>query len=91
MSVAFAIELLVGVALLFGGGSWLLAELETLGNRQRRSEARVIELLLLRAPLGIMALAVAAAGCYLLWNALRGGRLLLDADAIRPWLPDRFY
>lgn len=90
MDLELGIEIVVGVALLFGGGAWLFSEVENLGNRQRRYESAVLDFLLLRGPMGVAAVAIAAVGGYILWNAVIGGPRLLDPDALRPWLPDRF-
>ena len=90
MSIALGVELVVGLVLLFAGGAWFFSELEGLGNRQRRFQSVFLDFLLLGAPLGILALVVAGAGGYLLWNGITGGRLLLDAAAVRPWIPDHF-
>ena len=90
MSIAFGIEVLAGVALLFGGGAWFFSEFEALSDRQRRSGSVFVDFLLLGAPMGMVAILVAAVGGYILWNAIVGGAPLLDPDAVRPWLPDRF-
>jgi hypothetical protein len=82
--------MVIGVGLLFAGGAWFFSELEGLGNRQRRFQSVFLDFLLLGAPLGMLALLVAAAGGYIVWNGLSGGPLLLDADAVRPWIPDHF-
>jgi hypothetical protein len=86
MPMALGVEMVVGVFLLFGGGAWLVSELETLG-RGRSLDAVVFDFLLLGAPMGLAALAVAGAGGYIVWNGLMGGPLLLDPDKVRPWLP----
>ena len=90
MDLAYGIEIVVGMALLFGGGSWLFAEIENLGSRQRRYESAVLDFLLLRGPMGLAAVLVAAIGGYVLWNAVIGGPRLLDPDTVRSWVPDRF-
>jgi hypothetical protein len=90
MDLTLGIEIVVGLVLLFGGGSWLFSEIESMGNRQRRYESAVVDFLLLRGPMALGALLVAAAGGYLLWNAVVGGPRLLDPDEVRRWMPDRF-
>ena len=79
MSLALGIEMVVGVVMLFGGGAWFLSEMQGLGERH-----------LLGAPMGIVALVIAAIGGYIVWNGVTGGPLLLSPDLVRPWLPDRF-
>jgi hypothetical protein len=88
MSMALGIEMIVGVALLFGGGAWFFTELERLGDRQRRFESVFVDFVLLGAPMGMVAIAVAGIGGYIVWNGINGGPLLLDPDLVRPWLPD---
>jgi hypothetical protein len=83
MNVELGIEMLVGVVLLFGGGAWCWSEVEALNDRQSRSGW-------IRAPFGLLALGIAAVGGYILWNGINGGSLLVDPDALRPYLPDRF-
>jgi hypothetical protein len=82
MSMAFGIEMIVGVVLMFGGVAWFWSELEALSDRQTRTGW-------IRAPFGLLALGIAAVGGYILWNGINGGPLLLDPDVVRPWLPDR--
>lgn len=85
MQMALGVEMVVGVVLLFGGGAWLVSELE--GMRRGRSlDAVVLDFVFFRAPFGLLALAVAAAGGYIVWNGLNGGPLLLDPDIARRWL-----
>jgi hypothetical protein len=90
MSVALGVEMVVGIVLLFGGGAWLLTELQGLGDRQRRFDSVLIDFILLGAPMGMVALVTAVVGGYIVWNGITGGPLLLDPDLVRPWLPDRF-
>ncbi|HWP66379.1 MAG TPA: hypothetical protein VNO26_10745 [Candidatus Limnocylindria bacterium] len=90
MDLAFGIEMVIGLVLLFGGGAWFFTELEGLGDRQRRFESVFMDFLFLGAPMGMVALFAAAIGGYILWNGINGGPLLLDPDRLRPWIPDRF-
>lgn len=90
MDLAFGIEIVVGVVMLFGGGAWLFSEVDGLGDRQRRFESVFVDFLLLGAPMGFVAIVVAAIGGYVLWNAVNGGPLLLDPELVRQYLPDRF-
>jgi hypothetical protein len=87
MNLALGVEMVVGIVLLFGGGAWMLSELESLGGRERQSGGFFF---FLGAPMGIVALAIAAVGGFIVWNGINGGSLLLDPDRLRSWVPDRF-
>jgi hypothetical protein len=90
MDMAFGIEMIVGVALLFGGGAWFWSELESLKERRAARRSLLFDFLTLGAPMGMVAVGIAAVGAWILWNGIVGGPPLLDPDALRPWLPDRF-
>ena len=90
MDLAFVLEMLVGVVMLFGGGAWFFSEIDALNDRQRRFESVFVDFLLLGAPMGFLALVLAAIGGYVVWNGINGGPPLLDPDLLRPYLPDRF-
>jgi hypothetical protein len=90
VNMALGIEMVVGVVMLFGGGAWFFTELEGLGDRQRRFGSVILDFLFLGAPMGMVALLVAAIGGYIVWNGISGGPLLLDPDRLRPFLPNSF-